>query len=65
MRIDWYTKAVLTVIAVALIAIAGEDYVRPAQAQTSVWVDGGSITVDGTVDIGNTRAIGKAVAKYQ
>ena len=33
MRIDWYTKAVLTVIAVALVAIAAEDYVVPAQAQ--------------------------------
>jgi len=54
MRIDWYTKAVLTVIAVALIAIAAEDYVLPAQAQSSVWVDGGSITVDGFVNVAGT-----------
>jgi len=33
MHIDWYTKVVLTVIAVALVVIAGEDYVLPAQAQ--------------------------------
>jgi len=65
MRIDWYTKAVLTVIAVALIAIAAEDYVLPAQAQTEVFVAGGRITVDGTVRVSNTDDIGIAVADYR
>ena len=55
MRIDWYTKAVLTVIAVALVVIAGEDYVLPAQGQgqrtLDVWVKGGSVRVDGIVDV--------------
>lgn len=51
MRIDWYTKAVLTVIAVALVTIAAQDYILPAQAETEVWIAGGHMTVeiDGSV----------------
>jgi hypothetical protein len=33
MRIDWYTKAVLTVIAVLLGVIAAKDYLRPEGVQ--------------------------------
>lgn len=32
MTIDWYTKLVLTVIAVALVADAARDYILPARA---------------------------------
>lgn len=32
MRIDWYTKLMLTVIAIALLANTARDYVLPAQA---------------------------------
>jgi len=32
MRIDWYTRAVLTIIAAALVANVAQDYVLPARA---------------------------------
>jgi len=54
MRIDWYTKAVLTVIAVALVAIAAEDYVLPAQAQSGVIVQGGMLDYETDFRSGET-----------
>ena len=33
MKIDLYTKAVLTVIAAALVALVGQNFTKPAQAQ--------------------------------
>jgi hypothetical protein len=32
MKIDWYTKIVLTVIAAALVANVAQDYILPARA---------------------------------
>lgn len=32
MRIDWYTKMILTVIAAGLVAHVAQDYVLPARA---------------------------------
>ena len=43
MKIDWYTKGVLTVIAVALIGIGVQNYMSAAAAQETVYVDGGFI----------------------
>ena len=43
MRVDYYTKAVLTIIAAALVALAARDYVLPAYAQTPVTISGGML----------------------
>jgi hypothetical protein len=67
MHTDSYTKAVLTIIAAALVAIALQGNIRPASAQMDsecgrserapcyVQVDGGKlpfvVTVEGTVDV--------------
>lgn len=36
MKIDRYSKAILTIIAAALVAMAAENLVRPSVAQTGV-----------------------------
>ena len=47
---DIYSKAVMTVIAVALTVIAGNQLLNPAWAQSSVWVENWPSTQDVWVD---------------
>lgn len=58
MRVDLYTKIVLTVIAACLLFSAFKSVFSPREATAggsqSVWVEGGYITVDGTVDVSSS-----------
>jgi len=39
MKIDLYTKVVLTIIAICLLALAGKDFVLPSYAQNTIDVN--------------------------
>ncbi len=54
MRIDYYTKAMLTIIAAALVALATRDYVLPAYAQTPVTISGGMLDYETDLTSGPT-----------
>jgi hypothetical protein len=59
-KIDWYTKCVLTVIAAALLGIVIQNYATEAWAKTGVYVEGGYVDCN----ITNADAIGRAVYKW-
>ena len=42
--VDWYTKLILTIIAIALIALAVQPYIMPNQARAQ-WTSGDTIDV--------------------
>jgi len=61
MRVDLYTKIVLTVIAACLLFSAFKSVFSPREATARgaqpVYVEGGWITVDGVVTIDGTVAV--------
>ena len=60
MKIDLYTKIVLTIIAACLLFSAYKSIFSPREATAQgiqrVYVEGGHVTVDGTVDVNEVRS---------